>query len=121
MKSKVCCCTRLHPSPLVEAVRAEQAGAWTKKPIQVPTWGPGDVGITFAAWFFLSMVAGIAAFAITDGAGVRCSSKGSSRFAVMIPWIGMGGWPPLATSTKGNGPSIDLLGCAGQCATLRGA
>ena len=97
------------PITLVEAVRAEQAGAWTKKPIQVPTWGLGDVGITFAAWFFLSMVAGIAAFAITDGAGVSAALKGLiTIFAVMIPWIGMGGWPLLATSTKGNGPSIDL-------------
>ena len=97
------------PITLVEAVASEQAGAWTKKPLQVPTWGLGDVGITFAAWFFLSMVAGIAAFAITDGAGVSAALKGLiTIIAVMIPWIGMGGWPLFAASIKGNGPSIDL-------------
>ncbi len=97
------------PVTLVEAVRAEQAGTWTRKPLQVATWGLGDVWMTFGGWFFLSLVAGMVAFSIGDTAGVSPTLKGlTTVFAVMLPWLAMAGWPLFSTMLKGNGPSIDL-------------
>ena len=97
------------PVTLVEAVKAEQAGTWNRKPLRVSTWGLGDVWITFGGWFFLSLVGGIVAFAATDTAGVSATVKGlATILAVTIPWIAMAGWPLFSTRLKGNGPTIDL-------------
>ena len=90
------------PITLVDAVRAEQDGTWTGKPLRTFNWWFGDAFLLIVLYF----VFGIGAFIAVGGSG---DPKGWAIIAVqVIPWIAFIGWPVLLTKLAGNGPSIDL-------------
>lgn len=78
---------------------------WQGVALKRPSWGFPDYLIAVAAWFILSLVAGVP---------LLLSSEGSSAYAwlllltVVVPWLGMGGWPWLISKLRGNGPRLDF-------------
>jgi membrane protease YdiL (CAAX protease family) len=70
-------------------------------------WGLGDCAITVLLWFFFSALA-VAFLPRVDGtAGVNVRAW-SAVALISIPWLGLAGWPIVATRTKGLGPVRDL-------------
>lgn len=69
-------------------------------------WGLGDVAITFGLTILLGLVAAVAVAPLfPDTADGRAWA---SVAMLMLPWLGLAGWPLLATATRGNGPVADL-------------
>lgn len=69
------------------------------------TWGLRDVLVTFALWFLL-VLGGLGLLLVLPG------KLATSPWAVVallaLPWLGLLGWPLLATSRRGRGPVREL-------------
>ena len=95
-----------------------------------PRWGLWDAVATLLASIGLSIivVGAVAAVAILQGRSAGDLTGGEILLSIVLPWIGLAGWPLLATATRGNGPRIDLglrlswrdvgLGAAGGVAAI---
>ncbi len=75
-----------------------------------PRWGLWDAAATLLASIGLSVViiVVVAAVAIAQGRPAGELGGGEILLTIVVPWIGLAGWPLLATATRGNGPRIDL-------------
>lgn len=90
------------PITLVDAVRSEQAGTWTRRPLRSFNWWFGDSVILIVLYFFF----GIAAFLAVGG---TASPVGwGIIFVQVVPWFAFIGWPALLTKLQGNGLRIDM-------------
>jgi len=81
-------------------VAALEAG----RPLRVPRWGWGDVGLAL----LLSIVVPIVIVSAVLIAGLPRTGAVVLLLSLMTPWIGFGLYPILATRSKGNGPVLDL-------------
>lgn len=77
---------------------AERAGVQ----LVTPRWGIPDAVITILLSVLLALAAGGASLVLDLPLGVAVIA------GIVAPWIGLAGWPLLATSWRGNGPRIDL-------------
>ncbi len=68
-------------------------------------WGLGDVWITLALYVLFAFVGAGVVLAAPDTPDARAWALVAS---VALPWIGLAGWPLLATGLKGQGPVQDL-------------
>ncbi len=68
-------------------------------------WGLGDLWITLALYVFFAFVGATIVLAVPDTPDARAWALVAS---VALPWIGLAGWPLLATARKGQGPVLDL-------------
>ncbi len=92
------------PITLIDAFAAEQAG--TGQQVRMFNWKFGDVAIMFALWFFFAIVSSVL---IVASANAPAMVRGVVIvLALMLPWLGLAGWPMLLTVLVGNGPRIDL-------------
>lgn len=91
------------PATLVDAVASE---ATTGGRVRVATWGLWDPVLGLIIWFGLGLVGGIAALAADEAAPATYGV--AMIFAVILPWLGLVGWPALMTRIKGNGLLTDL-------------
>lgn len=87
-----------YPGCPVTVTAAESAGI----PLVAPRWGIPDAVITIALSILLAIIVGGAALALQAPLGVAVIA------GIVGPWIGLAGWPLLATRWRGNGPRIDL-------------
>jgi len=77
---------------------AEAAGI----PLISPRWGIPDALITIGLSVVLAVLAGVVALTLDLPLGIAVIA------GIVTPWIGLLGWPLLATRLRGNGPRIDL-------------
>jgi uncharacterized protein len=70
-------------------------------------WGLGDCAITVAAWFFFSALA-VALLPPVDGTASVDVRAWSAVALISLPWLGLAGWPIIATRVKGLGAIRDL-------------
>lgn len=85
------------PANLIAAV--EQG-----RPVKPARWGFPDFLITFGLWLFFNVLA--AGVMVALGTSATGTSIGI-MVAITIPWIGLAGWPLLASFWRGNGPVLD--------------
>lgn len=79
-------------------------------------WGWPDVAVTFGLWLLLA-VAGLVVVEVVPGLDV--TDPWTVVVLVALPWVGLLGWPLLATSRRGQGPVHELgLRCTGRQALL---
>ena len=90
------------PITLVEAVRSEQAGTWTGKPLRGFNWWFLDSVLLIVLYF----VFGITAFLLVGG--TESPVGWGIIFVQIAPWLAFIGWPALLTKVQGNGIRIDL-------------
>ncbi|HTY72001.1 MAG TPA: type II CAAX endopeptidase family protein [Actinomycetes bacterium] len=77
-------------------------------PAQDPRrWGLGDCLITVGLWFFFIAVA-LEILPPVDGTEPVNVRAWSAVGLIALPWLGLAGWPLLATRLKGRGPVEDL-------------
>ncbi|MBU6243852.1 MAG: CPBP family intramembrane metalloprotease [Actinomycetales bacterium] len=69
-----------------------------------PRWGLWDVLIALVATVAIGYLASIALPGVTGDD----PPPGPLLVAVVVPWLGLAGWPVIATAWRGNGPRIDL-------------
>ena len=68
-------------------------------------WGLGDFWITLALYLFFGIIGGVLVLGAPDNPDAKAWALVAS---VVLPWIGLIGWPLYATRTKGRGPVADL-------------
>lgn len=77
-----------------------------------PRWGLPDAAVGLVLGFTAGLVAGLALALGTGtetGTGTEATTPAPMLLLAMIaPWLGLAGWPLIATSWRGNGPRIDL-------------
>lgn len=78
---------------------------WQGQAIKRPSWGFPDYLIAMAMWLIFSIASGVFLVVAQDGTGAYAWVL---VLTVMIPWIGMGGWPWLVSRLRGNGARIDF-------------
>lgn len=81
------------------------ANGFLLKPMR---WGIPDFVITVALWFFFSLLASILALAAVGESGLATPSGPVFLLLIVLPWLGLAGWPIWVTKWKGNGPIRDL-------------
>jgi len=75
------------------------------RPLRRPRWGMLDVLVAILiALIVPSVVIGV----VVRGAGVSSTSPIVLLLSLVLPWLGFGLWPVVATRTRGNGPTLDL-------------
>lgn len=101
-----------YPTVAAPVVQAPYRGApdaaidawWTGVPLRVPSWGVPDFVIAIAAWFIFSVMSGVP---------ILLAGEGTAAYAwallvgVVVPWLGLGGWPWLISRLRGNGWVLD--------------
>ncbi len=92
-------------SPYPGASDAAIAAWWQRIPVRKPSWGFPDFLIAVALWLIFSVVSGVP---------ILMAQEGTAAFAwlllvgVVLPWLGMGGWPWLVSRLRGNGIRLDF-------------
>jgi membrane protease YdiL (CAAX protease family) len=77
-------------------------------PVDRRWWGIGDFFIAAFAWFLLSVLA-VSLLPRIDDKNQPVDLRAWSAVALIsLPWLGLAGWPLVATRWKGNGPVRDL-------------
>jgi membrane protease YdiL (CAAX protease family) len=82
-----------------DTVRAAEASGI---PLIPPRWGIPDALVTIGLSVVFAVIVGVIALALDLPLGVAVIG------GIVGPWIGLLGWPLLATRLRGNGPRIDL-------------
>lgn len=77
-------------------------------PVDRRWWGVGDFFIAAFAWFLISVLAVSLLPKIDDKHQPVDLRAWSAVALISLPWIGLAGWPLLATRLKGDGPVRDL-------------
>lgn len=78
---------------------------WSGFALRKPSWGFPDYLIAVAAWFVFSLMGAIP---------LVFAGEGTAAYAwvlvltVVVPWLGMGGWPWLVARLRGNGARMDF-------------
>lgn len=92
-------------SPYPGASDAAIEAWWTGVPIRKPGWGFPDYLIAVGAWLVFSVISAVP---------IAFVSEGSAAYAwvlvvsVILPWLGMGGYPWLISKLRGNGIVLDF-------------
>lgn len=92
-------------SPYPGASDAAVEAWWQGVRLRKPSWGFPDFLIAVALWLIFSVVSGVPILMVEEG---------SAAFAwlllvgVVLPWLGMGGWPWLVSRLRGNGIRLDF-------------
>ena len=76
-------------------------------PVDRRWWGVGDFFIAAGGYLFIAIIAG-ALLPRIDGTQPVNVRAWSAVLVISLPWIGLAGWPLLATRLKGDGPVRDL-------------
>lgn len=93
------------PTPYPGASDAAIAAWWQGIPLKRPSWGFPDYLIAVAAWLVFSVVSAIPIAFVTDGSAAYAWILVVS---VIVPWLGMGGYPWLISRLRGNGIVLDF-------------
>ncbi len=72
-----------------------------------PTWGLGDVATTLGLAIGLGTVMVFLVDALVPASGAAAGRAWGSVLLLVVPWLGLAGWPVLASLHKGNGPRRD--------------
>lgn len=72
-----------------------------------PTWGLGDVAGTLLATLLLGSFVALAVAAVAAPGGRGAGQAWGTIALLVVPWAALGGWPLVASWTKGNGPRRD--------------
>lgn len=91
--------------PYPGATDAATAAWWQGVPLKKPGWGFPDYLIAVAAWLVFSVAAAIPIAFVTDGTAPYAWVL---LLSVVVPWLGMGGYPWLISRLRGNGPVLDF-------------
>ncbi|MCU0279044.1 MAG: CPBP family intramembrane metalloprotease [Candidatus Nanopelagicales bacterium] len=92
-------------SPYPGASDAAVEAWWQGVRLRKPSWGFPDFLIAVALWLIFSVVSGVP---------ILMAQEGSAAFAwlllvgVVLPWLGMAGWPWLVSRLRGNGIRLDF-------------
>jgi membrane protease YdiL (CAAX protease family) len=92
-------------APYPGASDAAIAAWWQGVPLKRPGWGFPDYLIAVAAWLVFSVMAAIPIAFVTEG------SAGYAwvlLLSVVVPWLGMAGYPWLICRLRGNGLRLDF-------------
>ncbi len=92
-------------SPYPGASDAAIEAWWTGVPIRKPGWGFPDYLIAVAAWLVFSVVSAVPIAFVTEGSG---GYAWVLVISVILPWLGMGGYPWLISKLRGNGMVLDF-------------
>ena len=72
-------------------------------------WGLGDVAVTLALTILLGTVVALVVNALVHGPWDSPTGRAwASLLLLVVPWLGLAGWPVLTSRTRGNGPVIDF-------------
>lgn len=72
-------------------------------------WGLGDVAITLGLTIFIGTLVSVAVLALVDGPWDSPTGRAwASLLLLVLPWIGLAGWPLLTSYTRGAGPVCDF-------------
>jgi uncharacterized protein len=74
-------------------------------PPPLGTWGLGDFWVTLGLYLFFAVVGATLVLSAPDTPDAQAWAL---VLSVALPWIGLAGWPVLATRTKGLGAVLDL-------------
>lgn len=92
-------------SPYAGASDAAIEAWWRGVPLKKPSWGFPDYLIAVAAWLVFSVVSAIPIAFVTDPSAAYAWVL---VISVIIPWLGMGGYPWLISKLRGNGMRLDF-------------
>lgn len=87
-----------YPGCPATVLEAEAAGV----PLVSPRWGVPSAIVAIVLSIVLAVIAGV----VTLGLGAPLAITVIA--GIVVPWIGLAGWPLLVTRWRGNGPRIDL-------------
>ncbi len=93
------------PTPYPGATDAAIDAWWSGRLIKRPSWGFPDYLIAVAAWFTFSVISAIPIAFVTDGSAAYAWVLVVS---VIMPWLGMAGYPWLISRLRGNGMRLDF-------------
>ncbi len=72
-------------------------------------WGLGDVAITLGLTIFIGTLVSLAVLALVDGPWDSPTGRAwASLLLLVLPWIGLAGWPLLTSYSRGAGPVHDF-------------
>lgn len=92
-------------APYPGATDAAIKAWWAAVPLKRPSWGFPDYLISVGLWLVFSVVSGVPLLLAADGTG---GYAWLLILTVVLPWIGMAGWPWLVSRLRGNGPRLDF-------------
>lgn len=92
-------------SPYPGASDAAIAAWWQGVSIRKPSWGFPDYLIAVAAWLVFSVVSAVPIAFVAEGSA---SYAWILVVSVVLPWLGMGGYPWLISKLRGNGIRLDF-------------
>ncbi|MEZ5186686.1 MAG: type II CAAX endopeptidase family protein [Candidatus Nanopelagicales bacterium] len=92
-------------TPYPGATNAAISAWWQGVPLKRPGWGVPDFFIAVAAWLIFSVVSGVPILLTQDGTAAYAWAL---IVGVVLPWLGMGGWPWLISRLRGNGIRLDF-------------
>lgn len=93
------------PTPYPGATDTAIAAWWQGMRIKRPSWGVPDFFIAVAAWLVFSVVSSVPILMTQEGTAVYAWAL---LVGVVMPWLGMGGWPWLISRLRGNGIRLDF-------------
>jgi membrane protease YdiL (CAAX protease family) len=91
--------------PYPGATDAAVAAWWQGVRLKRPGWGVPDFVIAVAAWLIFSIVSGVPILLTQEGTAIYAWAL---LVGVVLPWLGMGGWPWLVSRLRGNGARLDF-------------
>lgn len=92
-------------APYPGATDAAISAWWHMVPIKRPSWGFPDYLIAAVLWLVFSVISAVP---------LVLAGEGTAGYAwlliltVVLPWVGLGGWPWLVSRLRGNGPRLDF-------------
>lgn len=92
-------------SPYPGASDAAIEAWWVGVPIRKPGWGFPDYLIAVGAWLVFSVVSAVPIAFVAEGSAAYAWVL---VISVILPWLGMGGYPWLISKLRGNGIVLDF-------------
>ncbi len=92
-------------APYPGATDAAITAWWQGVRLKRPGWGVPDFFIAVAAWLIFSVISGIPILMTQEGTAIYAWAL---LVGVVLPWLGMGGWPWLISRLRGNGMRLDF-------------
>lgn len=92
-------------APYPGASDAATAAWWQGVPLKRPGWGFPDFLIAWAAWVVFSVIISIPIAFVSDGTAPYAWIL---LLSVVVPWLGMAGYPWLISKLRGNGLTLDF-------------
>src|SRR3954447_4327199 len=91
----------------MEGVPLADTSSLAPPPVDRRWWGIGDFFLATFAWFLISVLT-LSLLPRIDGTQPVDVRAWSAVALISLPWLGLAGWPLLATRLKGDGPVRDL-------------